>query len=387
LHPDCLGRLDKLERSKERFEIAMAVNPKILLVGNWMWPWYEKACADALDALGCRVVPFEYMSEFKTFENRSVEPVYRSQLARLQNRLLIGPALSRINRSMKTAALKVKPDIIWFYNCTHIFASAVAELKQLMPKVLLVQFANDNPFHSKIRPDYWRHFKGSIPLFHLHFVYRKSNVPEFRATGAENVHLLRSYFIPEMDFPESSLPENRFVSDVVFAGHFEADHRLDALSDLAFAGHKLNLFGGGWEGTYRSLPREHPLYRNFPVKPAVGCDYRKAICGTKIALCFLSKINKDTYTRRNFQIPAMKTFMLSEYTEDLASLFEEGVDAEFFRSREELLDKVKFYIAHEELRQKIAENGYRRVIRDGHDVNSRMRYFLSIVTAAVLQQW
>ena len=104
-----------------------------------------------------------------------------------------------------------------------------------------------------------------------------------------------------------------------------------------------------------------------------------AISGTKIALCFLSKLNEDTYTTRNFQIPAMRTFMLSEYTPDLASLYEEGKEAEFFRSQEELVDKVRYYLQHESEREEIARAGHRRVLADGHDVVSRARQFLAVV--------
>jgi spore maturation protein CgeB len=104
-----------------------------------------------------------------------------------------------------------------------------------------------------------------------------------------------------------------------------------------------------------------------------------AISGAKIALCFLSKLNEDTYTTRNFQIPAMRTFMLSEYTPDLASLFEEGKEAEFFRSQDELLDKIRYYLQHDSEREEIAHNGHKRLLADGHDVVSRARQVVAVV--------
>ncbi|MBZ0310797.1 MAG: glycosyltransferase, partial [Anaerolineae bacterium] len=89
-------------------------------------------------------------------------------------------------------------------------------------------------------------------------------------------------------------------------------------------------------------------------------------------------LNQDTYTRRNFEIPAMRTFLLSQYSDDLASLFKEGEEAEFFRSKEEMLDKIAYYLAHDEPRQRIAQRGYERV-RDGHDVQSRARQALQTI--------
>ena len=45
---------------------------------------------------------------------------------------------------------------------------------------------------------------------------------------------------------------------------------------------------------------------------------------------FLSKINNDSYTRRNFEIPAMKK-VLSEYSDELNKIFIEGKEMIFLR--------------------------------------------------------
>ena len=107
-------------------------------------------------------------------------------------------------------------------------------------------------------------------------------------------------------------------------------------------------------------------------------NYCKALSGAKIGLCFLSKLNNDSYTRRCFEIPATKTLLLSEFSDDLTTIFKEGVDADFFRNRDELVSKVKFYIENEKVRNKIALNGYKRIILDKHDVLSRVKYVLCV---------
>ncbi len=73
----------------------------------------------------------------------------------------------------------------------------------------------------------------------------------------------------------------------------------------------------------------------MPIKPVTGIEYNYAICGSKITLCFLSKINSDTYTRRNFEVPAMGKLMLSEYSQDLEIIFKENEEMVFFRNRDD----------------------------------------------------
>ena len=71
--------------------------------------------------------------------------------------------------------------------------------------------------------------------------------------------------------------------------------------------------------------------------------------------------------------------MLSEHSDDLANLFKEGKEADFFRSKEELIEKLTLYLGDEQLRHAVAVNGYRRVMEGGHDVVSRMKQVLEHV--------
>ena len=86
-------------------------------------------------------------------------------------------------------------------------------------------------------------------------------------------------------------------------------------------------------------------------------DYVKSFKAFKISLCFLRKMNFDQFTSRTFEIPACGGFMVAERTDDHKRLFKEDKEAVFFSSNEELLDKCKYYLAHEEERIAIAKAG------------------------------
>jgi spore maturation protein CgeB len=351
--------------------------PRILLVGDWAYAMYQEASARALAALGCTVVPFGWSGKFDAGGRGRVGAALR----RIQFRVQSGPTIWALRRALVAATAREQPDVVFFYNVQLIDAATVRALRRAAPGAVLCQYANDNPFSAQAAPGLWRNFVASVPCFDLHFAYRQGNFEDFRRHGAREVHLLRSYFIPEEDFP--SPPAERtpeFECDAVFAGHFEDDGRLELLEAIAGAGHRLKIRGGdSWRGAARRLAPSSPLQSLFPVRIAAGADYRRALCGSRVALGFLSRLNLDTYTRRNFQIPAMAVPMLAPYTADLASLFEPDREAVFYRDRADLLAKLAWLLADDGRRVAIGQAGCRRVWADGHDVTSRMRQFLAVV--------
>ena len=54
-------------------------------------------------------------------------------------------------------------------------------------------------------------------------------------------------------------------------------------------------------------------------------------------------------------------FLLSNYQPELAEYFEYGKEVVLFGSEEDLLDKIGFYLEHDELRREIAYNGWKKV--------------------------
>ncbi len=300
-----------------------------------------------------------------------------SLLGRVQRRLGFGPAFQRLNADLLRTVERLRPEVVFLFRGDAILPETLQGLRSLGAQV--VGWNNDDPFSEHAHARRWRHFVNGIPGYDRLWGYRMSNVEEFRRRGCPRVGLLRSFYLRELNFPVSDPIADSLRSQVAFLGHWEDDGREDFIEALLREpGLDFKLWGTLWERS--RLARE--LAKRFGrIRPVYREDYNLAINGAGIGLVFLSRLNHDTYTRRCFEIPITGTLMLSEYTPDLASLFEEGVEAEFFRGPGELLDKVRFYVRNDEARRRVGLAGRARVLRDGHEALDRAKQVLVAMQA------
>lgn len=347
---------------------------KILLVETWHSDIYAEPFYRRFRELGVACEAFRMGEYFQTPAVGALEGA-RALLAKAEDKYRVGLSVERLNRDLARRAREA--DVVFVIRGEHVFPETLEAARRR--GALTLAWHNDNPLSAKYPPYVWRHAVRALPLVDQVFAYRTSNVTAFRALGCRNVELLRSFYIHEMHHP---VPDGdpRFSADVSFVGHYENDGRdktIDALLSLRDV--RFRLWGPLWE----RAPNFPALRARFGSVEAVRkTDYNLALCSTKIALVLLSKLNEDTYTRRCFEIPATGTFMLSEYTDDLASMFEPDREAVYFSSAEELTDKVRYYVAHDTARKKIADAGRARLLRDGHEARDRAIQVL----ASILRQ-
>lgn len=85
-----------------------------------------------------------------------------------------------------------------------------------------------------------------------------------------------------------------------------------------------------------------------------------------------SKKNIEQMKARIFEVNGCGAFQLSYYVEGLANCYEIDREISVYADADDLIEKVKFYLGHEELRESIAEAGYRRTL-DDHTFNQRFQ--------------
>lgn len=344
---------------------------KILVVGDGHSAIHEVAVVNAFTKLGHQVEAFYWQPYFQ-----SKNPIVRLW-HHVQNKFIYGPTIARLNAELVNAAVQFNPELVFIYRGTHVYSYTLDKINKGLPDCVVCGYNNDDPFAEGHPPWLWRHFMKCVPKYDLVFAYRHHNLDDFLRIGARRVELLRSWYIPEINHPIdlSEIDKVKYECDVVFIGHYENDGRLEFLEEIVRNGFKLRLFGPDYEWNHL-LNKSEILKHLVPVHLVWNEDYNRAITGGKIALCFLSKLNRDTYTRRCFEIPATGTLLLSEYSDDLASLYQAGEEADFFKNKEEMIQKIKLYLGNDDLRSHVAANGNQRAIIDGHDIVSRMAKML-----------
>ena len=348
---------------------------KILIVGNWLYPMYEKALADSFSQQGFEVLGYSWDKYF----NKNILGKAESKYC------IIGLMTILFNLSLSNYVKVQTPDYILFWRATQLLPRTIQEIRKTNVKVIASY--NEDDFSGpelgapvpKSHHRLWRLFLDCAPLIDVHFVKRQSNIDHLKSLGAKCSFIIRGWFVPQLHRPVEidKDEENKFQTDVVFVGHYEPDGREHSIRALINAGINIKI----WGGKYWTRQVLGNIYDQlYPIQPALGYDYAKALCGAKICLCFLSKMNRDTYTRRCFEIPACGRLLLAERTDDLLSMFKEDEEACFFSSDKELVEKVKWLLANPDIRERIAAAGLRRVWIDGHDVFSRSKTLLSLIT-------
>ena len=350
---------------------------KILVVADWHGEIYAQAFFDGFKSLGYETFKFswkeyfyhyQYSNRYTTDNNK-----FKSLYYRVQNKFLIGPVIWKINSDLLKLSQEIKPDLVLVYRGTHIYPKTIIEIKEkLLCKIY--GYNNDDPFSSEYKSYVWRFYKKSIHLYDHIFSYRYKNIDDYKAIQYTKISLLRSYYLKDKNFYIKNIVDERYRCDVIFIGHFENDGRDEVIKLLIENRIDIKLYGTEWEN---SKYYDFFIQKFTEIKPIYD-DYNLALNSAKIALVFLSKLNNDTYTRRCFEIPATKTMMLAEYTDDLNSMFEEGKDAEYFKNHNEVFQKVKYYLKNTQKLDNVSENGYNRLIRDGHEVKDRCIEILKV---------
>jgi spore maturation protein CgeB len=291
----------------------------------------------------------------------------RTTLDRVLHKIKIPIDANNLNKSIKESCISFKPDIVFIVKGVTVKPSTLKFIKARGIKS--ISWSNDDMFAWHNR-SYW--YSKGLKYYDLVVTQKSYNCDshELPSLGAKT-YFQNKAFEPTIHKPVDDCKAFDCVHAVVFIGAKEQD-RLEHLLYLAEHGIQVHIYG--WV-----VKEPNPLHDNIIIHDRFL--YEDEFCTaqgcSKIALNFLRKMNRDLQTSRSIEIPAVRGFMLAERTDEHMQLFKEGKEAEFFSSKEELLEKVNYYLQHDQERLAIAKAGYERCFKDSYTFENRMQGILN----------
>ncbi len=197
--------------------------------------------------------------------------------------------------------------------------------------------------------DHWRFEKySSVVATHFDIVCTTANdaLPKYKNMGISHKVIKTQWACNHELYVPYDIPKDL---DISFVGQPHGN-RVEVLSTLLQKGLKLEVFGFGWEN--RSRIPFHQMVRLFSrSKINLNLSNSSTLIGQQIK-------------GRNFEIPGTRSFQLSSNADNLTEYYDEGKEIIIFNSVDELAEKAKYYLNHEDERNEIANNGYRRTIAE-----------------------
>ncbi|MGA9641768.1 MAG: glycosyltransferase [Terriglobales bacterium] len=342
-------------------------NRKVLVIGPVNEGALAESYARAFERLGMDVVRFD--------SERAMLQASRFTGNRILRRALRSFLWDAVNREASAVAEQVQPALIFAVKCTFFHPETVRRIR----KSTGVAFVNHYPDHPYIGIR-WDPREASAQRRDLIEVFReysivwmweKSLVARLRNDGVE------AQYLPFAVDPELFRPQEvgelhdgegvpcelcNTVHDVAFVATYTRA-RCDEVA--AIRRHKIAIWGNNWPRKWREAGGQHRVHA-----PVWGKGFAEICTRAHVSLNVLNAENLGGPNMRTFEVPASGGVMLGRYSAAQDEFFPEGEAALYYRSPEEIDEKLDVLLRDRELRARLRKNGARLAAAQTYDVRA-----------------
>jgi|GEM_PF-291213 len=197
--------------------------------------------------------------------------------------------------------------------------------------------------------DHWR-FDGYssfvAPNFDLVCTTATSALPKYEQLGLSDRVIKTQWACNHEIYVPFDIPRD---IDCSFVGMPHGD-RVNVVNSLATRGLDVQIYGYGWQ----DRPR-------LPFNQMVRMFSRSKV-NLNLSNSAVSSVQQ--IKGRNFEVPGCRAFLLTAKADELDSYFEDGREVVTYDTLDELVEKAKYYTAHDEEREAIAQNAYTRTLAE-----------------------
>ncbi len=285
----------------------------------------------------------------------------RASINKIIHKFVVGEDFYYYPKLDQQYALKVikkqLPDIVLVIGFIYKFIDTklLVKLKEKLNfKLMLWDTDSCNLFQKKREFDYFVHTEFPVYDKIYSFSQKITNfINELKIGNAS--------FLPFGAKPIPKIKNELSKFDICFVGSADM-RRIFCLEKLKK--YNLIIYGSKWNRNKQLMTNE--LKNQIIFNSIWGRDLHVLLNQSKIIL----NITRSTFygietglNLRIFETLAARSFLLTDYSNELNDLFIIGKEIETYQSTEELVDKIDYYLAHDIEREKIARKGYERYLK------------------------
>jgi len=286
--------------------------------------FYDSLCSLA------EVVPFDFMTLYKQHGKRKMNEMFMKEIE------------------------KEDPDLIFFLLFTEQFEKKIVKKISEESRAITFNWFADDHWRFDNFSRYW------APCFNFCSTTDEWAFQRYRRLGYHNI-IMTQWGSNEKIYKRTDIPQD---IDVSFVGQAHSD-RKKIIEDLRKCGINVECFGSGWPNGRISLDEMIGIFN----RSKINLNFAAASIGS-------SKQIKG----RTFEIPICGGFLLSEQAPYLEKYYNFGKEIGIFNGTDELIEKIRYYLSHNDERKKIARAGYERTLKE-HIYKKRFQDIFSKILA------
>ncbi|MFO0730016.1 MAG: glycosyltransferase [Nitrospiraceae bacterium] len=250
-------------------------------------------------------------------------------------------------RMVRDIVDREKPELFFHMVCEDELSPETVQYISAKTSTLAVAFFSD---------DDWRltHSLSVVAPYNFGVTTASQAVPVYTKAGFTNVIFSQYAANPKLFHPIVGVAKQY---DVTFVGQ-AYQGRPELVTWLKEQGLSIHVWGQGWE----RVPALRECSGGFlPQNEVLNVFAASRIV---LGMSWTSDAKALQIKGRIFEYASAGVFQLSTYDARLADYFAWGREIELYRDQTELLEKIRYYLVHDEERERIAQAGRARVLKD-----------------------
>lgn len=283
------------------------------------------------------------------------------------------------NQDVAKMAAAIKPDLVLVLLGDKLPIDQVIAIREMGIKTAV--WFTDDPYYSDVTTKI-------APYYQYVFTQEISCVSHYQMFGCPKVHYLPLAVNTKVFHYQKEYKNDSDTIDVCFMGA-GWNNRITMFDELApFLSQKNTLIVGS---RWKLMRNYHLLSNKIRIAFLSPEESARLINRSKIVInnhrpfddSTLFNLNSNklpglSINPRTFEISACCTFQLTDVRQELHRYYEVGKDIETYSSTSNLIEKIEYYLNHDEKRNKIAENGHIKTLQN-HTYKNRLETLLKII--------